>query len=160
MICLFPSGLPISHRAAHSALGMESQLLQAFLTGYSYLALCIYPVPPLGSVDWLSLSGIGGVGLWSREGCGMGPNLHSMVTSIGASATAGIPNRMTPCPALHLYPGLQTPVLSTTYTRPPPAPRQVLLQQGSPISHMEIKIEKLGGGVCGLTFSLFFLLPL
>ncbi len=71
--------------------------------------------------------------------------MHSMVTSIGASATAGIPDRMTPCPALRLYPGLQTPVFSMTYTRPPPAPRQVLPQQGNPIPHLEIKIEKLGG---------------
>ena len=87
----------------------------------------------------------GVVGLWLREGCGVGPNLHSIVTSIGVSATAGIANRMTPCSALRLYPGLQTPVLSTTYRRPPHAPRQVLLQQGNPISHSEIKIEKLGG---------------
>ncbi len=56
----FPSGIPISHRATYSVLGREVQLLQAFLTGYSYLALRVYPVPPLGSVDWLSLSGIGG----------------------------------------------------------------------------------------------------
>ncbi len=68
-----------------------------------------------------------------------------MVTSIRASATAGIPNRMSPCPALSLYPGLQTPVLSTTYRRPRPAPRQVLPQKGNPIPHLEIKIEKLGG---------------
>ncbi len=29
----------------------EVQLLQAFLTGHSYLALRLYPVPPLGIVD-------------------------------------------------------------------------------------------------------------
>ncbi len=68
-----------------------------------------------------------------------------MVTSIGVSATAGIPNRTTPCPVLRLYPGLQTPVFSTTYRRPPPTPRQVLPQRGNLIPHLEIKIEKLGG---------------
>ncbi len=31
----FPTGLPVSHRAAYSASGQEVQLLQAFLTGYS-----------------------------------------------------------------------------------------------------------------------------
>ncbi len=41
----------MSHRATFSVLGRESQLLQAFLTGYSYLALRIYPVPPLRNVD-------------------------------------------------------------------------------------------------------------
>ncbi len=51
VVCPFPSGLPMSHRAGYSALGRESQLLQAFLTGYSHLALRIYPGPPLGSVD-------------------------------------------------------------------------------------------------------------
>ncbi len=136
VVCPFPSRLPISHRAAYTASERESQLLHAFLTGYSHLALRVYPVPPLGNVDQPSLPGIGGVGLWSSEGCGAGPNMHSMVTSIGASATAGIPNRMTPCPALRHYPGLQTPVFSTTYTQPPPAPRQVLPEWDNPISRV------------------------
>ncbi len=41
----------MSQRAAYSASGREVQLLQAFLTGCSYLALRVYPVPPLGRVD-------------------------------------------------------------------------------------------------------------
>ncbi len=41
----------MSHQDSYSASGRESQLLQAFLTGYSHLALRIYPVPPLGDVD-------------------------------------------------------------------------------------------------------------
>ena len=84
--------------------------------------------------------------------------MHSMATSIGTSATAGISDRMTPCPAVRIYPGLQTPVFSATYTRPSPALRQVLPQQGNPIPHLEIKIEKLRG-VCGLTFSLLLSPP-
>ena len=54
---------------------------------------------------FLSPSGIRDKGLWSREGCGAGPNVHSTATSIRASATAGIPDRMAPCPALRLILG-------------------------------------------------------
>ncbi len=99
-------GLPASHRAAYSAYGREAQLLQAFRARLSCLALRFYPVPPLGNVDYGVFWASGVVGLWLREGCGTGPNLHSVVTSTGASAAAGIPNRIPPCPALRLYPGL------------------------------------------------------
>ncbi len=106
-VCVCPFiGLPASHRATYSVSGREAQLLQA---------LRFYPVPPLRNVDYCVFLASGVVGLWSREGCGAGPNLHSVVTSTGASATAGIPNRIPPCPALHLYPGLQVPVSSMTY---------------------------------------------
>ncbi len=31
--------------------------------------------------------------MWSREGCGAGPNVDSTATGIRVSATAGIPDR-------------------------------------------------------------------
>ncbi len=75
----------------------------------------------------------------------------SVVTSTGASATAGIPNRMAPCLALRLYPGLQIPVPFTIYRRSPPRPRQVLPQQAIFSQYLGIKIEKTegwgGGGI-------------
>ncbi len=62
---------------------------RVFLSGLTSLSC-----PSTQKCRLLSLLGIGGVvGLWSREGCGVGPNLHSVVTSTGASATAGISDR-------------------------------------------------------------------
>ncbi len=42
----------MSYRDVYSVSGREAQLLQAFLTGYSCLALRLYPVPPLRNVDY------------------------------------------------------------------------------------------------------------
>ncbi len=95
-VCLSIYGLPAVHRAAYSVYGREAQLLQVFWARISCLALRFYPVPLLGNVDYGVFLALGVVGLWSREGCGTGPNLHSLATSTGASATAGIPNRIPP----------------------------------------------------------------
>ncbi len=62
---------------------------RVFLSGLTF-----YPVPPLYNVDYWVFSASGVVDLWSREGCGVGPNLHSVATSTGASATASIPDRI------------------------------------------------------------------
>ncbi len=152
--CVCPFiGLPAVHRAVYSVSGREAQLLQAFRARLSCLALRFYPVPPLGNVDYGVFLASGVIGLWSREGCGAGPNLHSVVTSTGALATAGIPNRIPPCPALRLYPGLQVPVSSMTYRRSLPTPRRVLPQQAIFFQRSGMKIEKLGG-VYSLAFFL------
>ncbi len=49
-VCVSLAGT--GHRDVYSVSGREVQLLQAFLTGYSCLALRFYPVPPLGNVDY------------------------------------------------------------------------------------------------------------
>ncbi len=152
------SGVCLSaHRAPGISLGClfcirKGGSATAAIPGKTFcLALRFYPVPPLRNVDYSVFLASGIAGLWSREGCGAGPNQHSVVTSTGASATAGIPNRIPPCPALRLYPGLQVPVSSMTYRRSPPTPRQVLPQQAIFFQHPGMKIEK-SGGVYGLTF--------
>ncbi len=114
-----PGRLSCIRKGGSATAGIPGRI---FLSGLTFLSC-----PSTQKCRLLSLflaSGV--VGLWSMEGCGVGPNLHSIVTSTGASATAGILNRMTPCPALRLYPGLQILVPSTTYRRSTPTPRQVL----------------------------------
>ncbi len=46
------AGTPGVLPCVYSVSGREAQLLQAFLTGYSCLALRFYPVPPFRNVDY------------------------------------------------------------------------------------------------------------
>ncbi len=55
---------------------------RTFLPGLMFL-----PCSSTQKCRLLRLFGIGVVGLWSREGCGVGPNLHSVVTSTYCSVS-------------------------------------------------------------------------
>ncbi len=87
-------GLDASCRATHTISGRESQLLRAILMGKLLVRPYIRILPLYSGCRLLpSPSGIGNKCLWSREGCGVGPNMYSTETGIRASATAGIPDR-------------------------------------------------------------------
>ncbi len=117
----------VSNRVAHSSSGRESQLLQTFLTGNSWFGLTSLSCSLLwGCRLFLIPSGIGDKGLWSKEGCGAGPNVHRTPTGIRESATAGILDSRALCLADRLYPGLQIEFFPMTYMQAPLLPRQVL----------------------------------